>query len=133
MDNTNTVNYNRVYTRIGHDPNQLDLAVIYKETNRGVIIGKLKTEVIIIDIDLVNAYQGDTVTVLNYKRFPNTDEAYLKMMRWIGKMIKKSVFSRYFNKYDPYDHVTKENKADVENLISKIKEAVDEMDIPKYV
>jgi hypothetical protein len=133
MDNTNTVNYNRVYTRIGHDPNQLDLAVIYKETNRGVIIGKLKTEVIIIDIDLVNAYQGDTVTVLNYKRFPNTDEAYFKMMRWIGKMIKKSVFSRYFNKYDPYDHVTKENKADVENLISKIKEAVDEMDIPKYV
>jgi len=123
----NVVNYNRVYTSIGNDPNKLDLAIVFKEANKGVIIGKLKTEVIIVDIDLIKAYKGDVVTVLNYKRFPNTDEAYNKMMRWIGKVAKKSIFSRYFNKYDPYGHVTKENKEDIENLISKIKEAVDEM------
>lgn len=129
----NAVNYNRVYTSIGNDPNQLDLAIIYKEANKGVIIGKLKTEVIIVDIDLISAYHGDIVTVLNYKNLPNTDEAYDKMMRWIGKMVKKSIFSRYFNKHDPYHHANKANKEDVENLIRKIKEAVDEMDIPKCV
>ena len=49
------------------------------------------------------------------------------MLRWIGKMTKKSIFSRYFNKYDPYNHVTKDNMENVSNLISKIKEAVDKL------
>jgi len=127
MNNEKDFRWNKVYTFIGDDPNELDLAIIHKECGKGVIIGKLKTEVIIVDIELINAYNGDEVTVLNYKNFSNTDEAYDKMMRWIGKMTKKSIFSRYFNKYDPYNHVTKDNMENVSNLISKIKEAVDKL------
>ena len=34
---------------------------------------------------------------LNSKCFDTTGEAYDKMMRWIGKMVKKSDKSRYYN------------------------------------
>ena len=128
MDKEKSLRWNKVYTFIGDDPNELDLAVVHKECGKGVIIGKLKTEVIIVDIALIDAYDGDEVTVLNYKNFSNTDEAYDKMMRWIGKMTKKSILSRYFNKYDPYDHVTKDNVENVTNLISKIKETLIKLD-----
>ena len=34
---------------------------------------------------------------LNAKRFKDTEEAYNKMMIWIGKMIKKDDRGRYYN------------------------------------
>ena len=124
MDNEKDFRWNKVYTFIGNDPNELDLAIIHKECGKGVIIGKLKTEVIIVDIELINAYNGDEVTVLNYKNFSNTNEAYDKMMRWIGKLCKKSTESRYFRKSDPYKRVPLNTGIYNENMIKYIKDNI---------
>ena len=41
--------------------------------------------------------KADYSKPLNAKRFATTDEAYEKMMKLIGKMIKKDIRGRYYN------------------------------------
>lgn len=88
----------------GSDPEKIDFChIIPNEHKKGIMILKCDNEVAIYDFEelLKNKYLA---RVLNYKKFDNSDEAYSKMMKWIGKMIKKSVtsadtyhVSRYYN------------------------------------
>lgn len=87
----------------GTDSYELDVAIIYKGPHSNpLVIAKLGTVVAAFDgPDLKNE---DKLFALNYKNCASTDEAYDKMMKWIGKMAKKSSNSRYFQHRDPYGH-----------------------------
>lgn len=83
----------------GYVKGRLDTAIIEKERGRGLIISKIDNIVAAFDIqDLIKG----KFFALNYKELSSPDEAYSKMMKWIGKMCKKSPYSRYFNHKDPY-------------------------------
>lgn len=109
-----------VYSSIGNESSEVDYAIILKD-KKGVIIGKGGTSVIALDISLLSG----SMIVLNYKELSTTDEAYDKFLKWIGKMIKKTSDSRYFNKKNPYHHVTEENCINIGNLTEAIKNAID--------
>lgn len=87
----------------GSDPYELDVAIIYKGPHsNSLVIAKLGTYVAAFDgPDLKN--EGK-LFALNYKNCATTDEAYSKMMKWIGKMAKKSSNDRYFQHKDPYGY-----------------------------
>ena len=117
-----------VYSSIGNDPNGVDYAIIVKD-RKGVIIGKGGTLVIALDLSLL----CNSMIVLNYKEMQTSDEAYDKFLKWIGKMIKKTSDSRYFNQKNPYNHVTRENCVNVSNLTEAIKDAIDrDLKIKKF-
>jgi hypothetical protein len=117
-----------VYSSIGNDPSEVDYAIIVKD-KKGVIIGKGGTSVIALDISLLY----NSMIVLNYKELPTSDEAYDKFLKWIGKMIKKTSDSRYFNQKNPYHHITNENCINVSNLTEAIKNAIDrDLELKKF-
>jgi hypothetical protein len=118
--NMRSIQNSFVYSSIGNDPSEVDYAIIVKD-KKGVIIGKGGTSVIALDISLLS----NSMFVLNYKELSTSDEAYNKFLKWIGKMIKKTSDSRYFNQKDPYNHITRENCINVSNLTEAIKDAID--------
>ena len=91
----------------GSDLNHIDFCFIIPEnSSHGVMILKSVNEVAVYDFKELRDHHEDA-KVLNYKKFNNKEEAYSKMMKWVGKMVKKSVdlddghISRYFsNKQD---------------------------------
>jgi hypothetical protein len=117
-----------VYSSIGNDPSEVDYAIIVKD-KKGVIIGKGGTSVIALDISLLS----NSMFVLNYKELSTSDEAYNKFLKWIGKMIKKTSDSRYFNQKNPYHHINEENCINISNLTEAIKDAIDrDLEIKKF-
>jgi hypothetical protein len=117
-----------VYSSIGNDPSEVDYAIIVKD-RKGVIIGKGGTSVIALDLSLLH----NSMIVLNYKEMQTSDEAYDKFLKWIGKMIKKTSDSRYFNQKNPYNHITRDNCVNVSNLTVAIKDAIDrDLEIKKF-
>ena len=88
----------------GFDFTKIDFCHIVPQGHEtGVMILKCDNEVAIYDFkELLD--RREQAKVLNYKRFNNPEDAYSKMLKWIGKLIKKSVFasdgyhvSRYYN------------------------------------
>ena len=77
-----------------------DYIVIYQRT-KSLIIIKRDTAVSIYDFRVFML--GDYSTPLNAKRFKTREEAYNKMMRWIGKMVKNDTSYRYYN--NKVDHL----------------------------
>ena len=87
----------------GSDPNRVDFCFIIPENStHGIMILKSGTEVVAYDFEELQNNR-ENAKVLNYKNFNSKDEAYSKMLKWIGKMVKKSVVldngqvSRYYN------------------------------------
>lgn len=87
----------------GLDTSRIDFCHIIPDGSKyGIIVLKRYLEVLIYDFnDLLN--NKENAKILNYKKCLDSDQAYLKMMKWIGKMVKKSVYlsdyhiSRYYN------------------------------------
>jgi len=79
---------------------EIDYAIVSKG-DKGVII--IKIDKFVGCFDYEDFFDHKIYTVLNYKESESTNEAYSKMMKWIGKMCKK-VDGRYFNKINPYNH-----------------------------
>lgn len=97
--------YTTVYTDISNGKDNLpDIAVIakYDEDNTcyRVIIIKIKNHIGIFDLD--DMIKREVFTILNYQISESSEDAYNKMMFWIGKLCKKTTSSRYFRKSDPY-------------------------------
>lgn len=77
-----------------------DYIIIYQRTESLIII-KRDTAVSIYDF---RAFMlGDYSTPLNAKRYDTREEAYDKMLRWIGKMLKNNTTYRYYN--NKVDHL----------------------------
>lgn len=106
----------------GSDLIHVDFCFILPEqSSRGVMIIKSYLEVAAYDFDeLFN--ERENAKVLNYRKFETSDEAYSKMMKWIGKMVKKSVsfdnkhISRYFNNKSDDNYETPEFVSDQERM-----------------
>ena len=81
-----------------------DYVICYQQP-KSLIIIKYNTAVTVYDFNAFMA--GDYSKPLNAKKFRSTDEAYDKMMKWIGKMVKNDTRYRYYNnKVDhPYERV----------------------------
>ena len=94
----------RVFADISHGyiPGRLDTCIIDKGKGaRKLAICKVDN--IVAAFDVPDLLDGEFYA-LNYKELKTSDEAYDKMMKWIGKMCKKTPNSRYFQHYDPYGH-----------------------------
>lgn len=92
--------YGMFYSDIGDGSSKekIDFCFILPEkSTHGIIILKSITEVAAFDFHELKTKQ-EHAKVLNYKNLASADLAYDKMMKWIGKMIKKSSHnSRYYN------------------------------------
>lgn len=113
-----------VYSRIGDNPKEVDFALIIKEKNKGVVIGKLINLVIVADLSIMSSFDTDQVKVLEYHELDSYDQAYEKMMVLIGKMIKRTPESLSQLKKD--NGVNEYTKDSVRSLINVLKEEIEE-------
>lgn len=78
----------------GSDPNKHDYCAIVQESGKFVVL--------VMHGASCAAYDGkrfinkDFTHPLNHKKFLTAEEAYDKLMRWIGKMVKKDERGRYY-------------------------------------
>lgn len=99
----------------GSNPNRIDWVVITpdKHSDGVVIVKKNCTVVTYSHNSMINK---DFTKPLNMKVLNSTDEAYSKMMKWIGKMVKKDSRGRYFNNKLDTSYDLPENISDKELL-----------------
>ena len=79
----------------GIDPNKYDYAAILQQNESFVVLVKHGSSVIA--FDGTRFIKNDFSHPLNYKSFSSSEEAYEKLIRWIGKMVKKDERGRYYN------------------------------------
>lgn len=106
----------------GSNPNRLDWCVIIpSESDDGVVIIKKNTSLVAFSRNAIMS--KDYSNPLNSKSFSNTDEAYSKMMKWIGKMVKKDSRGRYFNNKTDRVYAIPENFSDkdLDSISAKVK------------
>ena len=86
--------------------------VICVQQPKSLIVIKYNTACSVYDFNALMG--GDYSKPLNAKKFRTTDEAYEKMMKWIGKMVKNDTRYRYYNnKVDhPYESVISDDVLD---------------------
>lgn len=98
----------------GLDPNKHDYCAIIQENGKFVVL--------VMHGKSVAAYDGnmfinkDYSYPLNHRRFQTTDEAYNKMMKWIGKMVKKDDHGRYYNNRRYHEYDISEDEFDINAL-----------------
>ncbi|MBR2247036.1 MAG: hypothetical protein IJ880_08440 [Bacilli bacterium] len=110
----------KCYVDISDDPyTHTDYCICYQPP-KSLIIIKYGTSCEIYDFKAF--MDGDFSKPLNAKKFNTTDEAYDKMMKWIGKMIKKDTRGRYYNNsVGPYHF----NKVIDDAVLNRLKEDID--------
>ena len=100
----------------GNDPLKHDYCAIIQESGKFVVL--------VMHGNSIAAYDGkkfisnDFSHPLNHKKFLTSEEAYDKMMRWIGKMVKKDERGRYYTDTRYHDYKIEEDEFDTKELIA---------------
>ena len=103
----------------GTDPNKHDYCAIIQESGKFVVL--------IMHGCSIAAYDGkkfvanDFSHPLNHKKFLTAEEAYDKLMRWIGKMVKKDDRGRYYTDTRYHDYQIADNEFIMEEMIKVAK------------
>lgn len=80
----------------GTESSKIDWCVVFTDKSKsGVVLLKKETSVVAFDFNLF--MDKDYSNPLNSKVLDNSDLAYDKFMKWIGKMAKKDYRGRYYN------------------------------------
>ena len=112
----------RFYSDIGIG-DDVDFAII--ETD-GSAVMVVKYELEVAAIDAKNFFEGVPTPILLSKRCESTEDAYQKMMKMIGKMVKKDSRGRYFTNTTHKDFYTPDffkDKALMKDLQRRMKPA----------
>ena len=98
---------------------EYDYCAIIPDKRHFVVLVKHNTSVVA--FDGIRFIKEDYSHPLNYRKFDTADEAYNKLMRWIGKMVKKDVRGRYYTdtRYHDYAFTGEEFDSNELNKIAK--------------
>ena len=118
-----------VKTNIGHGymPGRLDTVIIDKGEKYSRLLIICKVDNVVAAFDVPDLIKFGKLFALNYQTMSSPDDAYTKMMKWIGKMCKKSPSSRYFKHIDPYGYQRRIDKKlwnddMVEEILNRVNE-----------
>ena len=104
----------------GSDTKKHDYCAIVQESGKFVVL--------VMHGSSCAAYDGkkfianDFSHPLNHKKFLTTEEAYDKMMRWIGKMVKKDERGRYYTDTRYHDYRIGDDEFILEEMVAIAKQ-----------
>ena len=107
----------------GIDKDKYDWVCITQDNGSGVVL--IKHDSTCAAFDKKRFMSRDYSHPLNYKHFNSSEEAYEKLMKWIGKMVKKDDRGRYYTntRYKDYGYSEDEfDSKELDDIASKLKE-----------